>query len=180
MSGWVSPTHPAPSPIPLGALGGGDGGGKVGWGEWAPPAEWMVLCRGVELWAEAHVLLERSFAHPFLKRVALVLRSRVPLPLPVVELVPISLGGATKMGGYGFSPQAPCTGQDSVSWQIPSKSTCCWLFSLLFAHLCWFEANMGPEAVFGTITHLFQFSLADTVQCFLRHPPTLIIWWPSW
>ena len=71
------------------------------------------------------MLLERSVAHPFLKWVALVLRSRVPLPLPVVELVPISLGAATKMGGYGFSPQAPCAGQDSVSWQIPSKSTCC-------------------------------------------------------
>ena len=52
-------------------------------------------------------------------------------------------------------------------------------FSFLFAHLCWFEANMGPEAVFGTTTHLFQFSLADTEQYFLRHPPTLIIWWPS-
>ena len=35
-----------------------------------------------------------------------------------------------------------------------------------FAHLCWFEANVGPEAVFGTITHLFQFSLADIEQYF--------------
>ena len=49
-----------------------------------------------------------------------------------------------------------------------------------FAHLCWFEANVGPEAVVGTITHLFQFSLADTEQCFLRPPPTLINWCPSW
>ena len=32
------------------------------------PTEWMVLCRGVDLRAEAHVLLERSFAHLFLKR----------------------------------------------------------------------------------------------------------------
>ena len=28
MSGWVSPTHPAQSPIPLGALRGGDGVGR--------------------------------------------------------------------------------------------------------------------------------------------------------
>ena len=53
MSGWVSPTHPAPSPIPLGALGGGDGAGR-----WAGrmgarlPAECMVLCGGVNLKAE--------------------------------------------------------------------------------------------------------------------------------
>ena len=60
-----------------------------------------------------------------------------------------------------------------------------------------FEANVGPEAVFGTdkwtivaitdlmlltrmIIHLFQFSFADTEQYFLRPPPTLINWWPSW
>ena len=65
------------------------------------------------------------------------------------------------------------------------------------AHLCWFEGNVGPEAVFGTdkrttvaitdlmlltlmTTHLFQFSFADTEQYFLRLPPTLINWWPSW
>ena len=28
MSGWVSPTHPAPSPIPFGALRIGDGAGR--------------------------------------------------------------------------------------------------------------------------------------------------------
>ena len=33
------------------------------------------------------------------------------------------------------------------------------LLSAFFSHLCWFEANVGPEAVFGTIIHLFQFSL---------------------
>ena len=64
-------THPVPSPIPLGALGGGDGGGRwVGRRGTHIPAEWMVLCRGVYLRAEAPVLLERSFAHLFLKRVA--------------------------------------------------------------------------------------------------------------
>ena len=50
MSGCVSPTHPAPSPIPLGALRGGDGAGR-----WAGrmgarlPTEWIVLCGGVDL-----------------------------------------------------------------------------------------------------------------------------------
>ena len=28
--------------------------------------------------------------------------------------------------------------------------------------------------------HLFQFRFADTEQYFLRPPPTLINWWPSW
>ena len=50
MSFWVSPTHPAPSPIPLGALRGGDGAGR-----WAGRmgarlrTEWMVLRGGVDL-----------------------------------------------------------------------------------------------------------------------------------
>ena len=39
--------------------------------------------------------------------------------------------------------------------------------SFFFAHLCQFEANVGPEAVLGTIIHLFQFSLADTEQNFV-------------
>ena len=46
MSGWVSPTHPAPSPIPLGALRGGDGAGRKGA---RLPTEWVVLCGGVDL-----------------------------------------------------------------------------------------------------------------------------------
>ena len=67
------------------------------------PAEWMVLCGGVDLRAEAHVLdtgwcpcttgpvfidedrLWSALSHLFLKR------GRVPLSLPVVVLVPISL-----------------------------------------------------------------------------------------
>ena len=48
MSGWFSATHPAPSPIPLGALRSGDGARRVG----ARPTEWMVLCRGVDLSAD--------------------------------------------------------------------------------------------------------------------------------
>ena len=55
--GLIAPTHSAPSPIPLGALGCGDGGGRwVGRMGTHIPAEWMVLCEGVDLRAEAHVL----------------------------------------------------------------------------------------------------------------------------
>ena len=50
MSGWVSPTHPAPSPIPLGALRGGDGAWRLAGRMGARlPTEWMVLCGGVDL-----------------------------------------------------------------------------------------------------------------------------------
>ena len=42
-SGWVSPTHPAPSPIPLGALRwAGRMGARL-------PTEWVVLCGDVDL-----------------------------------------------------------------------------------------------------------------------------------
>ena len=46
MSGWVSPTHPAPSPIALGALRSGDGAGRMGA---RFPTLWVVLCGGVDL-----------------------------------------------------------------------------------------------------------------------------------
>ena len=50
MSGWVSSTHPAPSPIPLGALRGGYGVGRSAGRMGARlPTEWVVLCGGVDL-----------------------------------------------------------------------------------------------------------------------------------
>ena len=57
------PTHPAPSPIPLGALGSGDGGREVG-GENGHPHPRRVdgaLLRCRYSGKRAHVLLERSF-----------------------------------------------------------------------------------------------------------------------
>ena len=42
MSGWVSPTHPALSPIPLGALRGGDWAERRG--EWAPASPQSGWC----------------------------------------------------------------------------------------------------------------------------------------
>ena len=64
----------------------------------------MVLCRGVDLWAEAHVLLERSFAHLFFFEMG---GACFKQPGPVT----FASGGVgtdftrrcdKKMGGYGF------------------------------------------------------------------------------
>ena len=86
MSGWVSPTHPAPSPIPRGALRGGDGAGR-----WAGrmgarlPTEWVVLCGGVDLRAVTEGLqmdgaqscLSEFWTHRELSRVRLCSRTLV-------------------------------------------------------------------------------------------------------
>ena len=54
MSGWVSPTHPAPSPIPLGALMGGDGAGR--WagrvGARLPQSGWCFVEASVSRWKD--------------------------------------------------------------------------------------------------------------------------------
>ena len=101
MSGWVSP-HP-PSPIPLGAAGGGDGGGEVG-GENGHPHLRRVdgalsRCRSQGRGVCAAGTLFRTSV---LKWVALVLRSRVPLSLPVVELVPIHSAVRPRWTGAAF------------------------------------------------------------------------------
>ena len=50
LRGLTAPTHPAPSPIPLGALGRWWWGREVGGENGHPhPTEWMVLCGGVDL-----------------------------------------------------------------------------------------------------------------------------------
>ena len=120
MSGCVSPHTPCTKSDSTWCTGGG---AVMGTGRWVGrmrthiPAEWMVLCRGVDLRAVAHVLLERSFAHLFLKWVALVLRSR--------SWYRFHSAVRPRWAGTVFCSQALCAGQDSVSWQIPSKSTCC-------------------------------------------------------
>ena len=72
------------------------------------------------------------------------------------------------------------------------------LVECVIAHLLWFEEDLGSEIVFWIdersielaiaglmfltfmTIHLFQFRFADTEQYFLRPPPTLINWHPSW
>ena len=103
--------------------------------------------------------------------------------------------GPDDLNGYGFLYMRLCWTGFGLQANIVEEYVVVERFT---AHLCWFEANVGPEAVFGTdvrttecghpdlmllthmTIHLFQFRFADTEQYFLRPPPTLISWWPSW
>ena len=89
MAGSAS-THLAPSPIPLGALRGGDGvwrwAGRTGA---RLPTEWVVLCGGVDLRAfteglGANFELHKSFCHYF-SRVTCEFLSVISLWSPVAR-----------------------------------------------------------------------------------------------
>ena len=162
------------------------------------PAEWMVLCRGVDLRAEAHVLLERSseIGGACFKELGPVIFASggvgtdftlnsmlatfrpdlCTFPQPTVST---ALAERPRWAGTAFLHMRLVLDRIRSPGKYRRRVRAVESF-FFFAHLCWFEANVGPEAVFGTITHLFQFSLADTEQYFVRHPPTLINWWPSW
>ena len=87
-------------------------------------------------------------------------------PQPTVST---ATGGATKMGSTAFLHTRLVL--DRIRSPGKYRRIVRVAERLFFAHLCWFEANVGPEAVFGTMIHLFQFSLADKEQYFLRPPP---------